>query len=865
MTIAPAGPAYSFPVELLERDSELAALSGALATARAGTGTAIAVSGEPGAGKSALVEAACAGVEDLRVLRGGCDPLATPRPLGPIRDLFEDVVPVTGTSSLADVCEAVYAQLRAEPTVLVVEDLHWVDAATVEVLRFLVRRSEAMPSVVVVTYRDDEIDATHSARPLIGDFAVLDQLTTLRLGPLTFDGVAKLLAGTGLDTERVHALTGGNPFFASEVAKDPDAPELPETVRDAVLARTTAIAPEDFEVLQLAAAAPDRLDDRLLPALGVDLPTLRRLHATGLLLRNRHGLIFRHELARLAVESTIPAGGLTRLHARILDALERIEPRDPAVLTHHAVAAADSARAVRYGEEAAEQAARAGAHSEAAAFLQIAVAHHQGEASERATLLTRMAYEQYMTNRLDDAIATVTSTFPVWQDAGDPVGLSSAHEMCAIFEYYNARRFQAEEHVERAMSLAAGAGAEYAAARLTLGYLAYMRSDHELAVACNVDGDRIGRELDHQGLLTRSGLVRAAADLAQGVEGGRERLVSSIETARGLGYDELASTGYSNLVYHDVEQRRLGAAERVLEESLQFTLERDIPICNHWQTSVRARLRFLEGQWNAALEDADECLNRSGMPLADFWPFVVEGLVALRTTGSDNGRLEDAWRLADQLGEPLRRIPALAALAERWWLTGTPDPRVSNATALLGHLDTRSRATAWVGGELAVWLGRMGLPSPIDPEQVAEPYRLSLAGQHREAASWWRQAGAVFEQAMSSADSADPADRIRGIERLDLLGATSTADRLRRLLREDGVEHVPPRPLASTRANPAGLTNRQLDVAKLVARGFTNAEIAERLFISVKTADHHVSAVLMKLGLPNRRAVVVQAAELGLA
>jgi DNA-binding CsgD family transcriptional regulator len=852
-------------MELLERDAELAALSGALSLARAGTGTAIAVSGEPGAGKSVLVEAACAGVEDLRVLRGGCDPLATPRPLGPIRDLFDDLVPLAGSVPLADICEAVYAELRAHPTVLVVEDLHWVDAASVEVLRFLVRRSEAMPSVLVVTYRDDEIDATHSARPLLGDFAVLEHLTTLRLAPLTVEGVAKLLAGTGLDIERVHALTAGNPFFATEVAKDPDARELPETVRDAVLARTTGIAPEDFEVLQLAAAAPDRLDDRLLPALGVDLPTLRRLHATGLLMRNRHGLLFRHELARLALESTIPAGGLTRLHARILDALERIEPRDPAVLTHHAVAAADSTRAVRYAREAAEQAARAGAHTEAAAFFQIAVAHHQGDAAERATLLTRMAYEQYMTNRLDAAIETVTSTFPVWQAAGDPVGLSSAHEMCAVFEYYNARRYQAEEHVERAMSLAGDAGLEYAAARLTLGYLAYMRSDHELAVACNLDGDRIGRELDDHSLLARSRVVRAATDLAQGAEGGRERLVSSIETARGLGFDELASTGYSNLVYLDVEQRRLGAAERVLEESLQFTIERDIPICNHWQTSVRARLRFLEGQWNAALEDAEDCLSRTGMPLADFWPYIVEGLVALRTTGSDDGRIEDAWRLADQLGEPLRRIPALAALAERWWLTGTPDPRVSNAAALLGQSTDGSAATSWVRGELAVWLGRLGLPSPIDPAQVAEPYRLSMTGQHREAASWWRQSGAVFEQGMALADSAESADRIRGIERLDLLGATATADRLRRLLREEGVEHVPPRPLASTRANPAGLTNRQLDVAKLVARGFTNAEIAERLFISVKTADHHVSAVLMKLGVPNRRAVVVQAAELGLA
>jgi DNA-binding NarL/FixJ family response regulator len=118
---------------------------------------------------------------------------------------------------------------------------------------------------------------------------------------------------------------------------------------------------------------------------------------------------------------------------------------------------------------------------------------------------------------------------------------------------------------------------------------------------------------------------------------------------------------------------------------------------------------------------------------------------------------------------------------------------------------------------------------------------------------------------MAWSDSAAPADRIRAVEMLDQLGAVGTADRLRGALRRDGVPQVPARPRVSTRSNPAGLTNRQLDVAKLVARGFTNAEIATRLYISPKTADHHVSALLTKLGVTNRRAVVVQAEELGLA
>jgi tetratricopeptide (TPR) repeat protein len=265
-------------------------------------------------------------------------------------------------------------------------------------------------------------------------------------------------------------------------------------VRDAVLARTSGIAPDDFEVLQRAAAAPDRLDDRVLPALGVDLPTLRRLHETGLLLRN--GLIFRHELARLALESTIPAGGEARLHARLLDALERIEPRDPAVLTHHAVAAADASRAVRYAQDAAQEAAHAGSHTEAAAFLQIALAHLNGSApGDRARLLTELAFQQYMTSRLDSAIGSVTATFPLWRQSADLAGLSAAHDSCAVFEYYNAHRQQAEDLSDRAAAFAPDKSTvEYGSARATRAYLAYHRSDYELAKQCFVDAARVARD-----------------------------------------------------------------------------------------------------------------------------------------------------------------------------------------------------------------------------------------------------------------------------------------------------------------------------------------------------------------------------------
>ncbi|CAI7975460.1 Transcriptional regulator, LuxR family [Frankia sp. Hr75.2] len=312
-------------MDLLERDREVAVVRAAIDRAAAGQRSGAAVTGESGAGKSALLAAARAAVPGPRFLLGGCDPLLTPRPLGPFRDIAaaaglgpllpgEDRVrgEKAGDSgaelSLAGVCERIYEALRDETTVLVVEDLHWVDAASVEVLRFLARRVDAMSLALLVSYRDDEIGPGHSARPLLGDFARLAGLRTLDLRPLSLDAVRAVVGGTRLEPSRVHELTGGNPFFVTEIAKEPDRP-LPTSVRDAVLARTTDVTLDDVEVLQMVATAPDRLDDRVLPALGVDLPTLRRLDTTGLLTRARGGLVFRHELARQAVESTIPPGG----------------------------------------------------------------------------------------------------------------------------------------------------------------------------------------------------------------------------------------------------------------------------------------------------------------------------------------------------------------------------------------------------------------------------------------------------------------------------------------------------------------------------------------------------------------------------
>lgn len=525
----------------------------------------------------------------------------------------------------------------------------------------------------------------------------------------------------------------------------------------------------------------------------------------------------------------------------------------PSVLTHHAVAARDSDRAVRHACAAAEDAIRGGAHTEAVAYYEIAKQHQvDAPARERAELLLALANEQYMVSRLRDAIASVNETFPLWTELGDDTGLATAHVAVGVYEYYSAHRQSAESHLGRAAEIANGTGASavYSEAQIHRAFLAFMRGD--VSGTASLLADTASASDEELRLWNK--VVSDSAALSTGEVDSRRRLLDHMETARTLGFDELASTVYSQVASLDVEQGRYRAADRILDAGLPFTVERDIQICRHWQTAVRSRLHLTRGHWNGALEDAGAVIDADGMPIATLWPLLFTVLVPLRCGASfDIDEIENAWTLANQIDEPLRRLAVLTALAEISWMTGTEDARVTAAHTL------DDDGTEWGTGSLAVWRARLGLSTQTGP--IAAPYRLSLDGRHADAARWWSDAGDPFASAMCWLDSDDPA---RGVTMLDGLGAAGTADRARALMRERGCATVPQRPRPTTRVNPGGLTNRQLEVARLVAEGLSNSEIAKRLYISSKTADHHVSAVLAKLGMTSRREVLAQGVELGL-
>lgn len=858
---------------LTERELQFAELAGRADRARAGLGGAVMVCGESGAGKSSFVEAFVdrwAGGE--RVLWGACDPLSTPRPLGPIHDLAGHfAAPTQALLRESDhpyqIFAAVFAELSSRPTVLVLDDLHWADQATIDLFRFVLRRVSRTGSLVIGIVRDDEVGVAHPMRSLLGDVARSSHAATVEVPPLSLAAITMLVGDRPVDPVWLRRVTSGNAFFVCEML-DHRGGDLPTTVRDAILARTVGLDDAAWDALHLLTCAPGAIPDGLLADLGVTLPALRALDGAKLIRRTARGVAFRHDLCRLAIATVMPPGVEPRLHRRLLDAYQSHPWADPAVLTHHALGAGDPERVQVAAAEAGRAAARSGAHTQAAEFYRIALSRGgRLSADDEAELLELLAAEYYLTDRLDDAIGACRRAMGIRRDRGTLTAVSADHHALAVYEWYNANRTVADDHVVQAISVLDGmSAADDAGKRVQLGhafamqaFLAVQSSELERAGRLLARAREIADDTSDSALVARVGLIAGYCGILTGQEGGREEILAILDA--GPAYiDEVYSSGYSNLSYFDIEYRQFDRAAELLDISIPLMNEHDLPVCRVWQLGSRARLKLMQGNWDDAVVDAGTVLDSPGAPLARTWPLLVRALVTLRRDGAGAALIDEAWELACRYGEPLRTLPAAAAVAEAVWLTGSDDARIGHCRRLLETAPVTG--LEWSRGELAVWLHR--IDPTVGADGVAEPYRLLLDGDYERAAEAFHRLSSPYDAALALVDSGDAGLARRALDILDRLDAAAVAAKVRRTLRERGFPVVPARRRSSTLRNPAGLTARQVEVLQLVDAGLTNAELAERLYLSTKTVDHHVSAILTKLEVTGRRDAVRRARQLGI-
>jgi DNA-binding CsgD family transcriptional regulator len=868
---------------LLERDDQLALLVGLLRAVQAdGRGRLALVSGEAGIGKSSLVRRFADDARPLaRVLWGGCDALHTPRALGPFVDLAEqtggELAEAVGREAAAPgaVVAALAQELRRRPSVVVLEDLHWADEATLDVLALVAGRVDTIPALLIATYRDDELHGNHPFRLALGDLPVRS-IDRVPLAALSVDAVAELAGAIPdegeVDAEELHRRTAGNPFFVTEVLAAGPA-DLPDTVRDAVLARAARLGPAARAVLDAVAIEPGRMELWLVETLAPDdAEALDRCLTAGMLLAERHTVGFRHEIARAAIEESLPPRRRLILHRRALGALTgggHAARADVARLAHHAEAA-DVAEAVQeFAPAAAERAAALGSHREAAAQFARALRYARDlPRARRAALLERRSYECYLTDDIADAFAARHVAMEEHRGAGDRVREGDAHRWLSRLAWFLGDNATAEDEARIAVDLLEprGRGPELAMAYSNMAQLRMLTNDDDGAVAWGMRAIALAEQLDKPEILAHAlnnvGMAELRGDRSAA---GREKLARSLALALAGGFEEHVARAYTNLGSAAVEAREAAAAQRDLDAGIVYCAEHDLDAWRLYMIGYRARAELDAGCWDAAALSATSVLAHHRVPTPSrISPLVVLGRLRARRGDPDPwAPLDEALTLARGTGELQRLGPVASARAEACWLAGEEERIAEETEATLAL--ALARGEPWTAGELAVWRGRAGLPVDDVPRAaLAEPWRLELDGAAAVAGERWAALGCPFEAALAFAqDDAEDAQR-RALAELQRLGARPAAQRVARALRERGARDLRQGPRAATRANPGGLTAREVEVVALVADGLRNAEIAARLFMSERTVAHHVSAILRKLGASTRSQAAAEAARLGI-
>jgi DNA-binding CsgD family transcriptional regulator len=862
-------------MDLLERAWLLDELGGELAATATG-GRVVLLAGEAGIGKSVLVKRfAERHAADSRFLVGACDPLLTPRALGPLHDLARQAggrlaAMLAAGSPREQLFAALLDELDqpARRPVAVIEDAHWADEATLDLLVFLGRRMERSRSLLIVTYRDDELAVDHPLRTAVGRLPP-EAVRRLRLAPLSEAAVAELARRAGRPAAGLLTLTGGNPLLVTEVLAAGDA-GVPMTVSDLVLARYAGLPADAQEVVRLVAVVPTRAELWLLEEAMAPAPSaLEAGVAAGLLVADAEAVGFRHELLRRAVEGSLSPLGRRDLNRRVLQVLAASPDRavDLARLAHHAREAGDADAVLRYAPEAARQAAAVAAHREAAGHYRAALAHAErlGPAA-RAGLLEGYSVEAYLSGMSTEAVAARRAAVGLREATGDRERLGEGLRWLSRLHWWDGNRQEAEAAAARAIAVLEPLppGHQLAMAYSNQAQLDMLANRNEAAMAWAGRAIELARRLDDAETLAHALTNVGSARILAGDPGGRAELEQGFEVAVASGLEDHAARALSNLASMSVETRDYRHAAPDLDKALAFTLAHDLAGYTQHLLGHRARVRLDQGDLAGAEQDA-----RAGLAeLAHSGGRAVDPLVALALFQARRGdpeaaaTLQEATERAFRTGELQWTGQVAAARAEHAWLAGDDRRVAEEAAGVFEH--ALQAGHPWFAGELASWLRLAGAPQQV-PAVAAEPYRLQLAGDWRAAADAWRERGCPYQQALALACADQDEALLEALALLDGLGASRTAQRLRRQLRRRGTLHVPRGPTQATAANPAGLTSRQVEVLGLLAEGLSDAEIAARLSLSTKTVGHHVSALLAKLGVASRRQAAAAAGRLGVA
>lgn len=865
---------------LIERDEHLSMLDDTLRRAMDSSGRVVVVSGEAGIGKTSLLRKFVKGLERTSATYwGSCDALFTPRPLGPLQDMAgrldaELARQLETGAPPSKIFARLLAALEAHERlpILVLEDVHWADTSTLDLIKFLGRRITSLRALLLLSLRSDEVSRSHPIWRALGDMSP-SSIQRLEVAPLTLEGVRQLAKGTSLDVEHLHRMTAGNPFFVNElISSESDGRSLPESIRDALRSRRARIGKSANAALDVMSVFPSPLPDWLLTRMlsKSGSKSCEACVAAGILVRGENGeLRFRHELARLAVLDDVPERSRRALHARAVEALkaarEAGQPVEYSTMIHHASGAGDGREVLRLAPLAADDAARMGAHTQAAAHLSTALGHVKlATPEEAAQLYESWSYEAALAVKIDEkAIDARHQAIRLWRQIGrqDKVGLNL--RWLARLHWFRGEAQEADRYLSEALATleALPPGPELAMAYAIRSQMLMLHRRTKEAIDWGNRAIALARKCDATETLVHALNTVGTARLYADDNGGMSMLEESLARSLEHGLHEQAARAYTNIASCAVSRRDFATAEAFSAQGIKFDTEHDL---GSWIDSLfgyQAQVRLDQGRLTEARDIAESVLRREYLTRVMRMPAAIVLALARARLGddADDERFEKALADATSIGELQYLLPTRLALLEASWLRGDRNATRRHAKAL-SELPLE-RLNTWNYGDAAVWLHRCEMATMHRGHERSIPLsrQLEIAGRHTDAADALLGLGMLYEAALVLAHAGEddaPEALSKALRIFEDIGARPGVEFVRRRAESLGFAKKLPKPkrgpYAKARSHPLGLTGREVQILRYVREGLSNREISVELSRSERTIEHHISAMLAKLSVRNR-------------
>jgi len=864
---------------LIERDQPLQELSGLCQQLTQQGGRIALVYGEAGIGKSTLIEQF---ITDLDAAThhaiGLCDPLNTPIPMGAVQEISQQLLHqrnLLSVESSPPWPQQLYELLShtTAPLVVVVEDVHWADQGTLDWLKFIGRRIRALPLLLIISYRDDEVVSTHPLSSTIGQIPS-QYMHRIPLQPLSLSGIEALDLPAGMQAEQLLEITGGNPFFLTELLNDNAAAthsSVPASVLDAVNSRINRLDAGLRKFLETVSCCPTTLRTDTLHAVFGDgyVDHLAESTRLQLLIARRGHFRFRHELTRLATYARLSASERQHAHGRLLASLLQETRHKLPVdeIVHHALGAQDATQILTFAPLAAAEAARMGAHREAERYLKDTLEYIDHATPELAAQIYEdWAYEAALAQQInDDVIEARRMAITIWRTLGRMDKVGENLRWLSRLHWYRGEAIKANRYVQDAVEVleneAPSAGKAMAYAVRAQFHMLQDRmaeavewGNLSLAMASSIDAHEV---------TTHALNTVGTARLFRGDAEGEQCLRESLRIARQHNLHEQAARVYTNLSECAIEAREFDKADVLLKEGIAFDVEHDLDAWTYYLIGRHAQLRLEQDQLREAVQIADGALAQPNQTLLMLLPArIARSRALLRLGDSEAGKaLQQAKEDALQVDEPQYTAAVRAIQIEAACLAGDTDLAAHYYADAIALAADQLSPAKW--SDLVFWSQQAGVVTEDAQRLPLQPaIQLLLAGQTEQAIATCEAQSAHYLAAwcrwqLGTATSIAQAD-----EHFRSIGAVAAQNHLRRNLKNSELalqlEPVPRGPNSFSRNHPYGLTRKEQIVLSHMIEGASNASIARALSRSVRTVENHVSAILGKLNASNRAEVIVR-------